>query len=110
MAKKATTKTGATGTMGSTGVNDPTSGGGNNRFDGTEGIPNAPTVWTATEVGGTTPTGGGGTSGLSDTSFDDDSGVKKKTPRASGYKAFCLLKLFLDRLNKMEVNKFLVLW
>ena len=32
--------------------------------------------------GGTTPTGGGGNSGLSDTLFDDDFGVKKKTPHA----------------------------
>jgi hypothetical protein len=78
MSKKATTKTGATGTMVSTGVNDPTCGGGNNPFDGTEGVPNDPTAGTATEVGRMTPTGGGGTSGLSDKSFDDDFGVKKR--------------------------------
>jgi hypothetical protein len=83
MAKKATTKTGATGTMGSTGVNDPTSGGGNDPFGGTEGVPDNPTGGKPTEQGGgTTPTGGGGTSGLSDTSFDDDVSVKKKPPRA----------------------------
>ena len=80
MAKKATTKTVATGTMGSTGLYDPTSGGGNDTFGGTEDVPNDPTTaGTTTEAGGTTPTGRGGTSGLSDTSFGDEFGVKKKT-------------------------------